>query len=222
MKTRVLVSAAALAIAVAGTIAVVNAPEPAPSRPGPTPVAAAGASPNIRLREGGHSLAQAPAGSPVLVEFVDLESEANRRAEPVMAKVRTDYDGRVNFVTRFFTPTDKHANAENAALAAEAAADQGRLEPMMSRLYDTQADWGELDDSKAPLFRQFAQELGLDMARYDADVSSPMVRARVAEDLRDARALDVTDAPALFLDGKKIAPTSEQHLRQLLDAAMAR
>lgn len=222
MKTRVLVSAVAVAVAVAAVIAVVNAPEPEPSRPGPTRVASAGGSPNIRLREGGHSLAQAPAGSPVLVEFVDLESEASRRAEPVMAKVRTDYDGRVNFVTRFFVPTDKHANAKNAALAAEAAADQGRLEPMISRLYETRADWAELDDSKAPLFRQFAQELGLDMARYDADVASPVVRARVEDDRRDAGALEVADTPALFLDGKKIDPKSEEGLRQLLDAAMTR
>lgn len=221
MKARVLVSAAALTIAVAATIAVVNTQAPQPSRPTPSEVASAGPSANIRLREGGHSLSQAPAGSPVLVEFVDLESEASQRAEPAIAKVRKDYDGRVNFVMRFFVPTDKHANAQNAALAIEAAAAQGRLEPMVARMFESQADWGEMDASQAALFRQFAQELGLDLARYDADIASPVVLARVEQDRQDARTLKVTDTPAFFLGGKKIAPQSEGQLRQLLDAALA-
>jgi len=55
----------------------------------------------------------------------------------------------------------------NAALAAEAASEQGKFEEMFHILFERQAEWGEQQDSQADVFRGYAEELGLDMAAYD-------------------------------------------------------
>ncbi|MCU1518088.1 MAG: oxidoreductase, partial [Pseudarthrobacter sp.] len=60
-------------------------------------------------------------------------------------------------------PLPGHANSGTAALAVEAAAQQGKYEQMAAKLFETQPG-GEKQSSQAALFRTFAQEVGLDMA----------------------------------------------------------
>lgn len=212
----VVVAVVIAVVAILTAIARPSAPEARPHAEASSPAA-----PELVVREDSHRLSEAPAGSPVLVEFLDLECEACRAAYPLVEKLRKDYQGRVEFVIRYF-PIDSHANAMNAAVAVEAAARQGKLEEMYSRMYETQAEWGEQESSQAPLFRSFAEDLGLDLSRFDSDVSSADVKARVEKDRQDGLALGVQGTPTFFLDGQMIQPNSEEGLRQLLDAAIAR
>ncbi|WP_404352338.1 DsbA family protein [Phycicoccus jejuensis] len=212
----VVVAVVIAVVAILTAIARPSAPEARPQAEASSPAA-----PELVVREDSHRLSKAPAGSPVFVEFLDLECEACRAAYPLVEKLRKDYEGRVEFVIRYF-PIDSHANAMNAAVAVEAAARQGKLEEMYSRMYETQAEWGEQESSQAPLFRTFAEDLGLDLSRFDSDVSSADVKARVEKDRQDGLALGVQGTPTFFLDGQMIQPNSEEGLRQLLDAAIAR
>ena len=92
-----------------------------------------------------------------------------------------------------------------AALAVEAAAQQGALEPMFQRMFESQAQWGEKgDQSQAPMFRTFAEELGLDMALYDAAIADPATLDRIQFDFNEGRALGVDSTPTFFLDGEKL------------------
>lgn len=218
VKRNVITSTVLLLVAALAVLGVVVArPDtrsPGPVRPSVAPVDAV-------VRDDSHRLSPAPAGSPVFVEFLDLECEACRAAFPLVEQLREDYAGRVEFVIRYF-PIDAHANAMNAALATEAAARQGRLEEMYTRMYQTQASWGERQDSQAATFRDFAKDLGLDLARFDADVASASVRARVEKDRQDGLALGVQGTPTFFLDGRMVQPRTEGELRSLLDAAVRR
>ncbi|SEE89281.1 DsbA family protein [Jiangella alba] len=172
------------------------------------------------VRDDSHVLSPAPDGAPVLVEFLDFECEACRAVHPGIEQLRQEYDGRVAFVARYM-PGPGHFNAENAAVAVEAAAQQGQYEAMYDRMFETQGDWGEQQVSAADLFRTFAGELGLDLAAYDAAVADPATLDRVRSDLDDGLALGVEGTPTFFLDGERIEPQSLDDLRALLDAALA-
>lgn len=74
-------------------------------------------------------------------------------------------------VTRYF-PLPGHRNSGVAALLVEAAAHQGKYQQMYTKMFDTQPQWGEKQDSQATLFRTYARDLGLDMARYDTAVAN--------------------------------------------------
>jgi protein-disulfide isomerase len=176
---------------------------------------------DVTVRADSHRLDTAEDGEVTLVEFLDFECEACRAAYPFVEQLREKYDGRVTFVLRYF-PLPSHANADDAAYAVESAARQGRLEQMYRRMYDTQPEWGDSQDSKAAVFRGFAQDLGLDMARYDADVASPEVAARVARDVADGERLGVTGTPSFFLDGEPLTPSTTDEFVRAIDDALAR
>jgi protein-disulfide isomerase len=173
------------------------------------------------VRDDSHRLDQVPNSPVTVVEFLDFECEVCAAFYPTVQSVREDFAGQITFVVRYF-PIPAHANSTNAAVAAEAAARQGSLEPMYSRLFRTQAEWGEQHESRAPLFRQFAVELGLDMAQYDADVADPATAARVASDLADGRALGVQSTPSFFVNDRLLRLTSRDDLRVAIEAELAR
>ena len=79
---------------------------------------------------------------------------------------------------------------------------------MYSRMYETQKEWGESQDSKEDLFRTFAEDLGLDMDQYDADVNSEEVGARVATDVADGESLGVSGTPTFYVDGEALPARS--------------
>ncbi|MFI2791463.1 DsbA family protein, partial [Kitasatospora sp. NPDC018614] len=77
--------------------------------------------------------------------------------------------------------------------------------------------------SQEPLFRTFAQDLGLDMATFEADLKDPTVAERVERDFNEGIDLGVQGTPTLFLDGVQLPamPTYEE-LTGRIDAALAR
>ncbi|MBI5159990.1 MAG: thioredoxin domain-containing protein [Micrococcales bacterium] len=187
-----------------------RAPEPA-AEPGTATV----------LRADTRRLDVAADGRVTVVEFLDFECEACGAYFPLVEQLREDYRGKVTFAYRYF-PIPSHGNSTNAAVAVEAAARQGGLEPMYQRMFQTQAQWGEKGaQSQAPLFRTYAQELGLDMARYDADVASPKVLARVQRDFREGQQLGVDGTPTFFVNGRYLGTPAPEDLRKAIDDLLA-
>ena len=173
------------------------------------------------VRPDSHRLDTAEDAKVTLVEFLDFECEACRAAYPFVEQVREKYKGRITVVMRYF-PIQSHRNAMNAAKAVESAARQDALEPMYKRMYETQAEWGEQQESRAPLFRSFAEDLGLDMDQYDRDVASGEVEERVQRDVDDGLALGVSGTPTFFLNGEKLQPESTDEFIAAIDDALAR
>ncbi|MGO0578024.1 DsbA family protein [Ornithinimicrobium panacihumi] len=180
---------------------------------------AAGAGSVPLVREDSHVVDDAGEGAPVLVEFLDFECEACLAAYPLVEQVRQEYAGELTFVVRYF-PIDGHPNSMTAAVAVEAAAQQGRFEDMYTRMYKTQTEWSHRQESMAPVFRDFAQQLGLDMDAYDAAVADPATQERVEQDRQDGLALGVRGTPTFFLDGKPLELTSAEDFRARIDAAV--
>ena len=168
------------------------------------------------VRDDSHRLDDVPNASVTVVEFLDFECEACGAFYPYVEEVRKKYDGQITWVMRYF-PLPSHVNSQNSAVAVEAAARQGALESMYSKMFETQAQWGESQGSQADLFRTYAQELGLDMVAYDADVADPDVLARVMSDFDGGRALGVGSTPSFFINDRVIELSSFEDL----DAAIA-
>ena len=168
---------------------------------GAAPSASAAAPPQL-VRDDSHVLDDGGENAVTVVEFLDFECEACGAFFPIVESLRDTYRGKITYVVRYF-PLPGHLNSVNAALAAEAAARQGRFEDMYRRLFETQKQWGEAAESRADVFRGYAQELGLDMAAYDQAVASPETQARVVQDRDEGRALGVDSTPTFFIDGRR-------------------
>ncbi|WP_019178972.1 DsbA family protein [Microbacterium yannicii] len=170
-------------------------------------------------RSNSHVLDKGGEGAVTVVEFLDFECEACGAFYPVVEELREKYAGEITYVVRYF-PLPGHFNSKNAAIAAEAAAQQDRFEDMYHQLFQSQAEWGEAQESRADLFRGFAEELGLDMAAYDAAVENPETLARVEQDLNEGRALGVNSTPSFFVDGQQLELQNWTDLEAAIQAAV--
>ncbi|MFE6965006.1 DsbA family protein [Agromyces sp. NPDC057679] len=191
-------------------------PQAAPPETG-GPSSADAAAPTVRADS--HVLGEPGTSGVTVVEFLDFECEACGAFFPLVEQLREDYAGEVTFVTRYF-PLDGHLNSRNAAVAAEAAAQQGAFEPMYAKLFETQAEWGEQRESRAPLFREFAAELGLDLDAYDAAVADPATLERVESDRIDGLSLGVQSTPTFFVDDEMLRLEAYDDLAAGIEAAL--
>lgn len=191
----------------------------------PSPAAAPGADESTTtesvLRPDTRILDDAGDGAVTLVEFLDFECEACGAFYPVVEELREDFAGEVTFAFRYF-PLPSHVNSVNAALAVEAAAQQGKLEEMFARMFETQIEWGESQESRAGLFRQYAEEIGLDLAEYDAAITAPETLERVRADFDAGVALGVQSTPTFFLNDRPVQLSSFEDLRAALEAELQR
>ncbi|MEV7527665.1 DsbA family protein [Agrococcus sediminis] len=207
--------AAALAIVIATVLMVVRPWE----SQGPEPGVAHAASRPVPLDETTHVLDQAGPDAPVVVEFLDFECEVCGAVYPTMEELREEYAGQVTFAVRYF-PLPGHSNSGNAAVAVEAAAQQGQFESMYRRMFETQAEWGEGRTSEAARFRGYAEELELDMAAFDAAVADPATLARVEHDFQAGMELGVTGTPGIFVDGEQLQLSRLTDIEAAIQAAL--
>ncbi|MBM7501172.1 protein-disulfide isomerase [Brachybacterium muris] len=156
-------------------------------------------------------------GDVVFVEFLDFECEACLALYPTIEEIRAEYGDRVTFVVRYLP---LHANSVEAAQAAEAARDQGQFEAMYKALFDNATQWGHQETSQREAFFSYAEELGLDMERFEQVYDDPATLERIQQSAADAEALGVTSTPTFFVDGQRLEPTRIEDLTDPLDNAL--
>jgi protein-disulfide isomerase len=169
------------------------------------------------VRADSQRVSEAPSDAVAFVEFLDFECEACRAAHPAITELRATYGSEVSFVVRNFP---LHANSEEAARAAEAAAAQGRFVQMMDLLFETQPEWGEKSSSQSEVFFGLAETLGLDMNRFRQVYDDPATLEKIRRDKAEGQALGVSGTPTFFLDGEKLEPTSFEDLVTALEQAI--
>ncbi len=171
------------------------------------------------VRTDSHVLDDGGPDAVTVVEFLDFECEACGAFYPIVEELREQYDGEITYVVRYF-PLPGHINSTQAALAAEAAAEQDRFEDMYHRLFETQAQWGEQSEETPDVFRALADELGLDMAAYDAAVADPATLERVQADKSDGEQLGVRSTPSFFIDGEPVVLEAWDDLEAAIEKAV--
>jgi len=173
------------------------------------------------LREESHVLDDGGPGAVTVVEFLDFECGACRTVYPEVEQLRRKYDGQITYAVRYF-PLPGHVNSMPAALAAEAAGQQGEFEAMYHRLFETQADWVGAAEPTPEVFRDLADGLGLDMTAYDAAVADPATTERVRRDRSEGTFLGVEGTPTFFVDGRMVALTEPADLERAIVEAQSR
>ena len=148
--------------------------------------------------------------------FAVTEPDVRKQfVEPGIARY-TFYDLQVN---------SEHANSPAASLAAACANEQGKFWPMHDRLFEGQNEWNsQATNNPRPVFAGYAQQLGLDMARwnqcYDQRryVQNLAVNRAVAE-----RVPGFIGTPTIVVDNRALrgTPTFDA-IKAMVDSARAR
>jgi protein-disulfide isomerase len=139
---------------------------------------------------------QGPADAPLtLLEYGDYECPYCGQAYPIVKQLQKQLGDRLRFVFRNFPITTAHPHSEQAAEAAEAANGQGRFWEMHDYLYEHQQ---HLDDSD---LHAYAEQLGLDLDRFDRDLADHTYAERVREDFMSGVRSGVNGTPSFYING---------------------
>jgi hypothetical protein len=134
-------------------------------------------------------------GRVTIVEFADFECPHCSLVAKILPEVLKAYPKDATLYYKFF-PLPSHTFAEQAARAAWAANRQDKFWPMHDLIYANQASLS------ADKFVAFAQELGLNLTKFKADMASSDATRAVERDKAEGTKAALTGTPSFYINGK--------------------
>lgn len=135
-------------------------------------------------------------GEVVLIEFSDFQCPFCASAHDVVTKFMAKHDDRVTLVYKHFPLIQIHDQAVPAALASWAAMQQGKFWEYHDALFKNQDRLGD------ELYLEIAQDLKLDLDKFQKDIASQEAATAVQADLKLAGELGLSGTPTFFMNGK--------------------
>lgn len=133
----------------------------------------------------------------ILVEFGDYQCSHCKLAVPLVEALVKSSPIPVKAAFRNY-PFEHHTFANQAALAAEAAREQGKFWQMHDLIYDHQDEMDKPEFS-VDRFYQWAEDLGLNVVKFRQDMSSDKLIGRVARDHVAAQQTKLQYTPTFYL-----------------------
>jgi protein-disulfide isomerase len=167
----------------------------------------------VPVGDGDH--VQGAADSPLtLVEYGDFECPHCAKAHPAVQEIQRRLGPELRFVFRNFPLGRLHPHAQQAAEAAESAGAQGRFWEMHDRLFESLFALETAD------LVGYARDLGLDVARFEAELAQGTYRALVRESFLSGARSGVNGTPTFYINGARYngEPTVEGLLEGLEQA----
>jgi protein-disulfide isomerase len=130
-----------------------------------------------------------------VIQFGDFQCMDCGRAAMMLRSFRHRFEQQTRFTYKHFPLESIHPHAALAAEAAECARAQGRFWKMHDLLIAHQDQLG------LPRLYAYAEQAGLDMPRFDADMDSEVYLPIVRADLASGRAYGVVRTPGFVVDG---------------------
>lgn len=155
-----------------------------------------------------------PAAPVTLIEFFDYGCPGCVGLKPTLDQVIRENQGRLKVYYKMYPLVRAHPDSFGAAQAALAAQAQGKFHEMHDLIFE------KFGAQKKADLRTYAQQLGLDMARYDADFAA--AEARVRADMKDGEAAGVDGTPYMFLNGRHFpGPSDPKYFAAAIDEELA-
>ena len=169
-------------------------------------------------------LAGSPTASVTIEEFADFQCGSCAAAHPTMNEIKAMYGSRIRFIFRHYPlAIAAHDKSYDAAVTAEAAGMQGKFWDMQNLLFTNQQAWSANPNYKQT-WNEYAQKIGLDMAKFQDDVIGLAAKGRVNADMERGRALSVSSTPTIFLNGISVPfkDVTVSGMKALVDAELQR
>jgi protein-disulfide isomerase len=149
-----------------------------------------------------------------LVEFMDPACETCSAFSPFVKKLMADNPGRIKLVIRY---APFHDGADYFVKILEAARKQGKYWETLDIMYKSQPYWASHHNPQPQLAWHFLPSVGLDLEKLRADMNDPAIEQIIAQDLADAKTLNVTKTPGFFVNGKPLVTFGHLQLQQLIN-----
>jgi protein-disulfide isomerase len=151
------------------------------------------------------------ADAPVaIVLFTDFQCPYCAKIVPVLDQVLEKNKGKAKLVFKNF-PLNSHQFARKAAAAALAAGKQGKFWELHDRLFQ---NYNRLSDQ---VVQEQAQQLGLDMQKFNKDMNDPQIMQVINRDLQDGAKAGVRGTPAIYVNSAFLHDNSPEGIQAAID-----
>jgi protein-disulfide isomerase len=152
-----------------------------------------------------------------IVEFLDPACETCRSFYPYVKQIMAAHPGRIRLSVRH---VPFHDGSDYVVKVLEAAKKQGKYWAALEAVLGAQRSW--VVDHRAYPDRVWPtlDGLGIDIGQLKADMNAPEVAQRIAQDLDDAKALNVTKTPEFFVNGRPLPSFGLEQLQGLVQDAL--
>jgi protein-disulfide isomerase len=116
---------------------------------------------------------------------------------PTIKQIEEEYKGKVRIAFKH-QPLPFHPNAKPAAMAAMAAAEQGKFWEMHDKLFGNQR---ALDRAS---LEKYAQELKLDMNKFKAALDNNKFSSQIEADSAEGMRVGANGTPTFFINGRTV------------------
>jgi cyclophilin family peptidyl-prolyl cis-trans isomerase/protein-disulfide isomerase len=137
-----------------------------------------------------------------MLVYMDFQCESCAALHAVLEQLLSNLPQDIRLVYRYY-PNPAHDKAMLSAQAAEAAGMQGKFWDFADLLFKYLADWTNLSSQDFEAYVQTqAQNLGLDLARFETDMHSDAVIAKLQSTLAEGQSIGIPALPFLLVDGE--------------------
>lgn len=153
-----------------------------------------------------------------VVEYSDFQCPACKIFHTVANEIK-NIEG-VEFTFKHFPLVSIHDRAYQAAVAAEAAREQGKFAEYHDILFENQPTQTVTDSFTDENFFKYAEEIGLDLEKFKADYEKQELKDRVDSDIADGKAFGINGTPTLIVNGERFTIVGKED-GQILDEIKA-
>lgn len=153
-----------------------------------------------------------------IVEFLDPACETCRSFYPFVKQLMAANPDRIRLSLRY---APFHAGSDYVVKLLEGARKQGKYWETLETLLTSQPRWAINDTAHAELVWLQVQGLGMDLEQLRRDMEAPEIERLIAQDMADARALNVTKTPEFFVNGRPLPSFGYEQLERLVHETLA-
>lgn len=155
-----------------------------------------------------------------VIEFADFQCPYCKTFQTDMNKVRKEYGDRVLFVYKHL-PLSFHPQAENAALAASCANEQGKFQVYADNLFIKQDEWSKTVGVQK--FKDYSWRFGINGKQFAKCLDTKKYQDKVTSDKVEAANFSISGTPGTFVNETFLSgAVGYDALKQAIDTELAK
>lgn len=155
-----------------------------------------------------------------IIEFSDFQCPYCKVFQANLNQVLKEYAGKILFVYKHL-PLSIHPQAENAALAATCANEQGKFQVYADNLFARQDEWANTIGTQK--FKDYSWRFGMNGRDFAKCLDTKKYQYRVDADKAEAASFSISGTPGTFVNGTFLpGAVGVDALKQAIDAELAK
>ena len=150
-----------------------------------------------------------------LVEFMDPACETCAAFSPFVKHIMAKNPGKIKLVLRY---APFHQGADYFVKILEASKKQGKYWQTLEVMFKSQPQWTSHHVAQPEKVWPFLSAAGLNINQLKMDMMDPGIDMIIAQDMKDAKTLNVRKTPGFFVNGKPLTRFGRSQLRQLVES----